>query len=250
MRIDFLFVVLCLSTSNGELSQAQKSQLKKDVVSAGHGHLFQNLTDFEENQMIEKLLKPTQFVARRGDGSHLELKQKDYADIDPSQIWQIGKELWNLVQDNKPVVNYTSDYAGAVPKGISDWTQLEHWKDHTTDSYDIKFVNFINMRLTEFSWVFNFKYGADLNGTGSYVTQAGASVTNVYAYLTEHVDVVVHAFNPLNYGSTANPVAGIDIEVKMTSYGEFEKTTVGCHIMAKGDGSLKEITCDKGTHHC
>ena len=72
------------------------------------------------------------------------------------------------------------------------------------------------MRLTEFKWVWSYKYGGNVNSTGQYITNAGASVNNVYAYLTEHVDVAASAFSPVNVGTTANPVAGVDLQVKMT----------------------------------
>ena len=51
--------------------------------------------------------------------------------------------------------------------------------------------------LTEFKWVFTWKFGATYNGTGKYVTEAGATVKEVYAYLSEHIDVTAVSYTHL-----------------------------------------------------
>lgn len=110
----------------------------------------------------------------------------DGEQIDPAIIWRIGKDVWNIIQDNvriarphgrcarpgaagkcaypcsapwlgrgspqTPVVNATIDYGGAVPKGVKDWTQLSGWKDQQTQLYTFKFKNFAGMLLTEYQW--------------------------------------------------------------------------------------------------
>lgn len=46
--------------------------------------------------------------------------------------------------------------------------------------------------------MWSFKYGANINGTGMYVTEAGVVVNKVYAFLSEHVDVQATAFHPVS----------------------------------------------------
>lgn len=167
------------------------------------------------------------------------------AKIDPAQIAAIGKQIWSIVENNQPVVNATVDWAGAVPQGIDDWTKLSGWKDYISKEYEFIFKNAVGMTLTSFTWTFKFNYAGQYNGTGQYVQGLGASVSKVYAYLSEHVSVDCKAFNPLNYGTEASPSAGMDYQVTMTSHGYFEKTQVGCHILAKGDGEFKVVSCDQ-----
>jgi hypothetical protein len=169
--------------------------------------------------------------------------------IDPAVVWQIGKDIWEFVEDNKPVVNYTSDWTGVVPKGVEAWTEMSNWNTYSSPAYDIKFVNGLGMTLTEFEWVWKYEYGGKYNGVGAYIANAGASLNKIYAMTSEHVDVEVTSLNPFNYGTTANPIGGVDISVKMTSSGIFKKTIVGCQVTVKGDGTYKVATCDSGTHH-
>ena len=159
-------------------------------------------------------------------------------------------------------MNYTTDYAGALPEGVSDWTLMEGWQDTETEEYKFTFENGL-FTLTEFKWVFTWrgagvsecvarehaaarrKYGATYNGTGKYVTEAGATVKEVYAYLSEHIDVTAKASKPINYGTTESPLGGIDVDVEATSHGMFESTTVGCHITLHGDGTSRIAMCDQ-----
>ena len=196
---------------------------------------------------LRKFLSPTSVRIHQA-GREITVAMNN--SINPADIWQIGKALWDLVNNNQPSQNLTDAWAGAVPHGISDWTTLVGWQQYTSEQYTIEFVNAVGMKLTEFDWVFSFKHHGSVNGTGLYVTEAGASINKAYAFLTEHLNVQVVAFTPLNYGSQIAPVAGLDLQIKLSSQGKFEKTEVGCHVTVKGDGSLTEITCDKGKHHC
>lgn len=81
--------------------------------------------------------------------------------IDPAVIWQIGEKIWQVIADNTPVVNATLAYGGAVPQGVSDWTQLAGWKDTQTQLYTFQFKNGLGMLLTQYQWVFSWKYGAN-----------------------------------------------------------------------------------------
>mmetsp|Transcript_20124 Transcript_20124/g.55848 ORF Transcript_20124/g.55848 Transcript_20124/m.55848 type:complete len:179 (-) Transcript_20124:452-988(-) len=43
--------------------------------------------------------------------------KKDYTSID--DIVRIGKEIWDVVEENKGVINYEADYTGAIPKAAA-----------------------------------------------------------------------------------------------------------------------------------
>jgi len=173
------------------------------------------------------------------------------ARVDPSVIWQIGKAVWNLIENNQPTSNVTESWAGAVPKGITDWTQLSEWRGpYYSENFYMEFKNHLGTKLTRFDWNFEFHYNGSLNGTGLYVTEAGVSVQNVYATLTEHVDVIIKALNPVNYGSASHPIGGLDLLVRFTSHGLFERTTLGCTMTVMGNGTRRLGPCQNGTHVC
>jgi len=167
------------------------------------------------------------------------------AQIDPATVVEIGKVIYEAIKDNQPVIDTAVDWAGAVPQGVTDWTQLENWKGPAqSDSYSIEFKNGLGKKLTKFSWRFVWKYGGDMNGVGKYVTEAGVDIDTAYAYLSEHLDVEIKSLKPVNYGTSANPVGGVDVQVSVSSHGAFEKTTKVCTLTVKGDGTSALGTCE------
>lgn len=247
-----LFAVLCaaLSMANA-LSPSMRNSLRQEITNMGYGSIFNGLTtDAEIDSMIQRFHTPAMAtISSASSHSALDLHGPAKKKIDPAAIWAIGKGIWTAVKENEPVVDVQRDWAGAVPDGIDDWTVLDSWKDFISEPYNITFVNFLNARLTQLEWNWEFKYNGGMDGTGQYVTMAGASIKNVYAYLTESVNVEIESFNAVNYGSRSNPVSGIDLELRMTSQGLFEKTIVACHVEVRGDGTFKEVACQNGIIH-
>lgn len=241
-------ILLCLSAAEGTLV----SPHERDVLEQARKH-YDSYPQWLRDEFTVANLKKFHTVTtiEVSDGQNMlytfkpSSNQTQSGQINPADIAQIGKVIWDIVADNTPVVNYTADWAGAVPKGITDWTQLSSWKEFVSKEYQFLFKNALGMKLTSFQWVFKFNYNGQFNGTGSYVQGLGASINKVYAYLTEHVDVSCKAFNPTNYGSSADPIAGVDYQVTMISHGYFEKTEVGCHIIAKGNGDMVVVTCNQ-----
>jgi len=154
-------------------------------------------------------------------------------------------QIWELISDNTPTVDYKTDWAGAVPENISDWTLLTEWKTWKSKMYTFKFKNFVGMKLSEFQWKYTCQFEGKYNGKGKYLTLCGASVNTIYAYLSEHVDVSAKGSHPFNYGTADNPIGGLNMQVIMSSHGYFKKTTVGCQITMKGDSTYTVVQCDQ-----
>eukprot|EP00466_Bigelowiella_natans_P009298 jgi/Bigna1/88802/estExt_fgenesh1_pg.C_380107 len=167
--------------------------------------------------------------------------------INPAVIWQIGKAIWDLVKNNKAVVDYTTDWAGAVPENVTDWTQLTEWTTWKSSMYKFEFKNFLGQKLSEFKWKYTCQYGGKYNGAGKYLTLCGASINEIYAYglYGEQVQVSAKGSKPFNYGTADNPIGGLNLQVVMSSEGHFEKTVVGCQITMKGDSTFTVIQCDQ-----
>mmetsp|Transcript_18885 Transcript_18885/g.50616 ORF Transcript_18885/g.50616 Transcript_18885/m.50616 type:complete len:193 (-) Transcript_18885:205-783(-) len=170
------------------------------------------------------------------------------AQITPQEIIEIGKALYTAIEDNQAVLDVSTDWAAAVPDGITDWQTLTNWESPLqSSSFYIEFKNKLGMKLTRFEWKFAWKYGGSYNGVGKYVTQAGIQLLDAYAYTSEHLDVSVTNLKPVNYGTSTAPIGGLDVTVSVTSSGLFEKTTKSCTMTLKGDGSSNLGACEDGT---
>ena len=232
--------VSALAAAAGE--EFYSGNQKREIMERASADMARLPFAVQRNFTFENLRKHMEVASTHVTYGGMELVQG--MKIDPSVIWQIGKELWTMVEDNTPQSNISINYAGAVPKGVSDWTQMGGWKDYTSKQFNIEFKNGVGMKLTQYEWVWSFKYGGSYSGKGQYVTQASPVTQTAYAYLSEHLDVSTKAYSPVNYGTPEAPIGGITIEVQVTSHGYFKRTTRQCTITARGDGQMEVVTCD------
>lgn len=226
-----------------------KTPREAEILSRAKANILQYPQYLQDDLTIDNLRKfhSVTSISVTTPSGNIELAPGvQRAQVDPAQIIQIGKAVWQIIADNQPSINATEDWAGAIPDGMNgQWTKLQDWKSYVSKPFKFEFKNFLGMRLTEYDWTFKFDYNGNINGTGLYVTNLGAATTLVYAYLSEHVDVSCKALTPVNSGTTASPVASMDYIITMISHGEFEKTQVGCHVTVTGAGNFSVVTCDQ-----
>merc|ERR1712136_708450 len=69
------------------------------------------------------------------------------------EIIEIGKALYTAIEDNQAVLDVSTDWAAAVPDGITDWQTLTNWESPVQSSgFYIEFKNALGMKLTRFQW--------------------------------------------------------------------------------------------------
>lgn len=134
--------------------------------------------------------------------------------VSTDDVIAIGKEAWAFMQDNKPVVNVNTDYAGAVPSGIDDWRYLAGWKNAARGPITLSMINGFNSETVHIDFKWSNTYNGNYNGVGKYVTQAGPSLSTVDVSWGYNVDIDVRAFSPLNIGTADDPIAQIDIGIQ------------------------------------
>jgi len=162
------------------------------------------------------------------------------------EIAIIGRNAWDVITRNRAVFNSSIDYAGVIPSNInnSTWEDLGPWEDAISQPFRFIVKDGIGIKLSEFEWVFSWKYGASFHGKGKYLLNAGIKVKNIYTNVFQTVTVVVNTLSPLNYGTKEDPIAGIDLQVTMTHQSPFYNQNFGCHFNVRGNGDGKLILCD------
>lgn len=163
--------------------------------------------------------------------------------IDIATIITIGKTVWEIIKEGKPVVDYKTDWAGAVPKGVS-WTELEHFRDYKWGPFGWTFKNKFGMETVRFSWNFSWSCKGSYNGHGSFLMNVGAAVSEIYAAwgFTVNVNVSVDQ-NPTNYGTKVDPIAGLAVEVTLDVRSVLQSFTERCRVRIRGDCQGAKIAC-------
>jgi len=163
--------------------------------------------------------------------------------IDISTIIAIGKAVWEIIKDGQPVVDYKTDWAGAVPKDVS-WGELEGFKDYKWGPFAWDFDNVLGMTNVKFHWNFAWSCKGSYNGHGSFIMNAGAAVTEIYAAWGYTVDVTCTVdSNPINYGTKVDPIAGLAVEVTLNVKTVLQSFTERCRVTLRGDCTGAKISC-------
>jgi len=163
--------------------------------------------------------------------------------IDIATIITIGKTVWEIIKDGKPVVDYSSDWAGAIPKGVA-WNDLEGFKDYRWGPFGWDFSNILGMDNVKFSWNFVWSCKGSYNGHGAFIMNAGASIIEIYAAwgYTVNVNVSVDK-NPINYGTKVDPIAGLAVEVTFDLRSVIQSFTERCRVSLRGNCATAKISC-------
>ena len=163
--------------------------------------------------------------------------------IDIATIITIGKTVWEIIKDGKPVVDYKSDWAGAIPKGVS-WTDMEGFKDYRWGPFGWDFSNILGMDNVKFSWNFIWSCKGSYNGHGAFIMNAGASIIEIYAAWGYTVNVNVNVdSNPINYGTKVDPIAGLAVEVTFDLRSVLQSFTERCRVSLRGNCATAKISC-------
>jgi len=165
-------------------------------------------------------------------------------DIDIDKLIEIGKQIWEIVKEGQPVVDYSTDWAGAVPKDVG-WMDLEGFKDMSYGPFAWTFKNTFGMTNVNFKWHFGYSCKGSYNGHGAFLTNVGTGIEELYAAwgYTVNVNATVDP-NPTNYGTKIDPIAGLNVEVTMDVKTVLQSFTERCRVSIHGDCTATIISCD------
>mmetsp|Transcript_5882 Transcript_5882/g.10593 ORF Transcript_5882/g.10593 Transcript_5882/m.10593 type:complete len:208 (+) Transcript_5882:283-906(+) len=64
-------------------------------------------------------------------------------------IVRIGKDIWNVVEENRGVIDYATDYSGAVPRAaVSDPFTMTGWKNQDVKGWRWQLINGYNSTVS------------------------------------------------------------------------------------------------------
>jgi hypothetical protein len=164
-------------------------------------------------------------------------------------IVHIGKSVWDFIQNNKPTVDYKSDWAGAIPPqcnvdGVYDWTCMGGFKNTESKEYTMKW-KIAGNTVSEFSWKFAWDYdGYYGDHVGKFIMNAGCRLTNLKGGVNQDVKAWVETREPVNLGTPDKPLAGLDVAVYFSS-SSVNADIISCTATTKGDGDYDLHSCSQ-----
>ena len=187
-------------------------------------------------------------VREEPDMSYVTLKEmppKDLAGILVSldTIINIATKAWDIVKDNKPVVNLDTKYATAYPQGITAASQLSQWSRPKTYVYGFYAENLYGGVMIDSKHKVIFTYNGSYKGKGKYLTAVTVvpTVANVSWGYRFYMSASVPDSTIANVGTDLDPVAAMQLKLTWrmaSSLKVIEGTSV---YYIQGDGYFEEI---------
>ncbi|MEK7389991.1 MAG: hypothetical protein AAB036_09855 [Elusimicrobiota bacterium] len=130
-------------------------------------------------------------------------------------IANLGRKVWKVVDDNKPVVGINTQYAAALPEGLAHWEDMEGWKAPQATSYRLTAKNLYGLTVVDVTYVVIRTTGGRYKGAGRYLSAVAVEpvLVDVAWGYTFTMDVAIPDSGIVNVGTNADPVAAMTIEL-------------------------------------
>ncbi|MGK5089155.1 hypothetical protein WDW86_16510 [Bdellovibrionota bacterium FG-2] len=127
------------------------------------------------------------------------------------KVVNLGKKMWALVEENRPVVNVSLDSANALPFGVQNAFDLEGWRAPYARAYRKTYENFYGVTVIDYTYQVMFTYGGSMDGVGRYIANAQIIPSNLRVMWGYTFNAKAKVQVVTNAGSRANPVAAIQL---------------------------------------
>lgn len=158
-------------------------------------------------------------------------------------IINLGERIFGIIAKNKPVVNVAVNYAMAIPKGATHWTDFEGWQKPKSYVYGWSAANRFNQLVVDFKYQVLFTYGGSYNSKGQYLTGVSVQPLDLmvaWGY-TVNAGCEVPDSTIANVGTKDNPIAAMTMIFKtsidtIVQHDEFRDV-----FYIQGNGEFKKI---------
>jgi len=159
------------------------------------------------------------------------------------QMINIGQKIWKIIADNKPVVDVKTQYATALPKGLSGWTDLGGWHPPVGTIYEMEAKNAYGMQMIHLRYQVLRTYGGSYQGKGRYLTAVTVEPLLVEVGWGYHfsMDATVPDSSIVNVGTSADPVAGMMATLNWHISTVIKDSQGQGLYYLQGDGGYKEV---------
>jgi hypothetical protein len=158
-----------------------------------------------------------------------------------SDVVNIGLKLWQLVVDNKPVVNAKWASASALPGAAACWSQLQNWQTPKFKEYHVKYKNFLFMPVVDFTFRLIYTYGGSFDNKGHYLSSVQIIPGDLSVLWGYTFESNVSVPNVVNTSSHDDPMAGLEIHVDWIVKTPLQYQEKTMSYFVRGDGAVTEL---------
>lgn len=158
-------------------------------------------------------------------------------------IINIGKEIWKVIEANRPVVDIKQSYATALPLGTVHWNELTNWQPPEGSIYELRADNLWGWTVLRVRFQVLRTWGGTSEGTGRYLTSVTTEplLVEVSWGYRFSMEAEVPKEGVINVGSREAPLAAMTHNVKWRINTAIKEMR-GSHVFyLQGDGLFKQL---------
>jgi len=159
------------------------------------------------------------------------------------RIVNLAEKVINIIKEGQPVVDISTNYANAIPQGITHWTQMQGWSSPEVKGYRITMKNLYGIKVADIVYQVHYTYGGNVGGKGHFltgVTVEPVSVSTAWGY-TLNMTAEVPDSTIANVGSSADPIAAMQLQLKYKVHTIIKDMQGKDIFYIRGDGQFKRL---------
>lgn len=165
-------------------------------------------------------------------------------DADLDTIISMGKKIYAIVEQGKPVVTREDAVWKLLPKVGGqevDEMDLEGWYTPAFRKYRLELKNLYGMVVVSMQYTINYTYGGQYDGKGRYLTGVEIRPDDLLVRWGYNFDAKATRVSIVNHGTKQNPVVGMTIKLSTTIKTVLNESQQDYTYHVKGDGSFQEL---------
>ena len=154
----------------------------------------------------------------------------------------IGKKVWPIIENNKPVVDINNKLSVSVLPVMQNTSPddiiflLSHWSAPTKKTYEVSFKNGFGSEVIGFTYSVIYQYGGKYQNKGEYLSGIRVSVEEVNVSWGFDFSAKTSLDTLSNHGSLENPIAGASFNISYIAKSVLKeiRSTDSFHVQGNG----------------
>jgi hypothetical protein len=158
-------------------------------------------------------------------------------------IMNIGARMWQFMLDNQAVVTSTTQYATALPQGVTHWSSMAGWNAPKGTVYRLTAKNAYGMTVVDLRYMVLRTTGGSYEGKGKYLTAVSAQtmpMTGVWGYRVS-LEAAAPDSGIVNAGTKTDPLAAMTFVVGWKIQTAIKKAEGNAVYYMRGDGVYQQL---------